>query len=127
MFPLARATHFEDLFWTDSHVSVVPGVQRMASKRLPRLPPPALSEPAETWLKARRPISLGKVPSENPNPTTKIGSKMGGEFTYPKMIQLVLNHGNIHMAMIFLGVCNARRATNLVTEVCNGGPCYAGL
>ena len=23
--------------------------------------------------------------SEHPNPTTKIGSKMGGEFTYPKM------------------------------------------
>ena len=32
-----------------------------------------------------------------------------------------------HLAMNFLGVCNARRATHLVTEVCNGGPCYAGL
>ena len=26
----------------------------------------------------------------------------------------------------FLRVCNARRATNLVMEVCDGGPCYAG-
>ena len=26
-----------------------------------------------------------RTPSEHPNPTTKIGSKMGGEFTYPKM------------------------------------------
>ena len=25
------------------------------------------------------------TPNEHPNPTTKIGSKMGGEFTYPKM------------------------------------------
>ena len=25
------------------------------------------------------------VSSEHPNPTTKIGSKMGGEFTYPKL------------------------------------------
>ena len=25
-----------------------------------------------------------RTPSEHPNPTTKIGSKMGGEFTYPK-------------------------------------------
>ena len=32
-----------------------------------------------------------------------------------------------YVAMIFLGVCNARRATNLVTEVRDGGPCYAGL
>ena len=31
-------------------------------------------------------------PSEHPNPTAKIGSKMGGEFTYPKMVPLVLTH-----------------------------------
>ena len=30
------------------------------------------------------------MPMEHPNPTTKIGSKMGGEFTYPKMVPLVL-------------------------------------
>ena len=29
------------------------------------------------------------------NPTTKIGSEMGGEFTYPKMVPLVLNHGQM--------------------------------
>ena len=28
--------------------------------------------------------SKARTPSEHPNPTTKIGSKMGGEFTYPK-------------------------------------------
>ena len=27
------------------------------------------------------------------NPTTQIGSKMGGEFTYPEMVPLVLTHG----------------------------------
>ena len=32
-----------------------------------------------------------RTPGEHPNPTTKIGSQMGGEFTYPKMI-LVLTH-----------------------------------
>ena len=37
------------------------------------------------------------APSEHPNPTTKIGSKMGGEFTYPKMVPLVLTHS--HMAV----------------------------
>ena len=26
--------------------------------------------------------SKARTPSEHPNPTTKIGSKMGGEFTY---------------------------------------------
>ena len=26
-----------------------------------------------------------RTPSKHPNPTTKIGSNMGGEFTYPKM------------------------------------------
>ena len=26
-----------------------------------------------------------RTPSEHPNPTTKIGSKLGGEFTYPQM------------------------------------------
>ena len=31
-------------------------------------------------------------------------------------------HTRSFLAMRFLGVCNARRATNLVTEVCNGGP-----
>ena len=25
------------------------------------------------------------APSEHPNPTTKLGSKLGGEYTYPKM------------------------------------------
>ena len=27
--------------------------------------------------------SKPRTPSEHPNPTTKIGSKIGGEFTYP--------------------------------------------
>ena len=35
------------------------------------------------------------TPSEHPNPTTKIGSKIGGEFTYPKMVPLVLTHSQI--------------------------------
>ena len=29
------------------------------------------------------------------NPTTKTGSKMGGEFTYSKMVLLVLTHSQI--------------------------------
>ena len=33
-------------------------------------------------------------PSEHPNPP-KIGSKMGGEFTYPKMAPLVLTHSHM--------------------------------
>ena len=33
-----------------------------------------------------------RTPSEHPDPTTKIGSNMGGEFTYPKMVPLVLTH-----------------------------------
>ena len=36
-----------------------------------------------------------RTPSEHPNPTTKIGSKMGGEFTYPRMVPLVLTHSHI--------------------------------
>ena len=35
------------------------------------------------------------APSERFNPTTKIGPKMGGEFTYPKKAPLVLNHGHM--------------------------------
>ena len=30
-----------------------------------------------------------RTPGEHTNPTTKIGSKMGGEFTYPKIVPLV--------------------------------------
>ena len=37
----------------------------------------------------------GLILSEHPNPTTKIGSKMGGEFTYPKLVPLVLTHNQI--------------------------------
>ena len=36
-----------------------------------------------------------RTPSEHPNPTIKIGSKMGGEFTYPKMVPLVLTHSHV--------------------------------
>ena len=36
-----------------------------------------------------------RTPSEHPNPTTKIGSNMGGEFTYTKMVPLVLTHSRI--------------------------------
>ena len=32
------------------------------------------------------------------NPTTKIGSTMGGEFTYPKMVPLVLTHSHMGRA-----------------------------
>ena len=39
-------------------------------------------------------------PSEHPNPTTKIGSKMGAEFTYPKMVPLVLTHSHIRKNLI---------------------------
>ena len=39
-----------------------------------------------TWLgKQYGHGSKSGTPSEHPNPTTQIGSKMGGEFTYPKM------------------------------------------
>ena len=38
-----------------------------------------------------------RTPSEHPNPTTKIGSKMGGEFPYPKMVPLVLTHSHVGM------------------------------
>ena len=47
----------------------------------------------ETWLWVK--IQIVPRPSEHPNPTTKIGSKMGGEFTYPKMAPLVLTHSHI--------------------------------
>ena len=40
--------------------------------------------------------SKSHTPSEHPNPTTKIGSKMGGEFTYP-MIPLVLTTTAIYL------------------------------
>ena len=36
-----------------------------------------------------------RTPSEPPNPTTKIGSHMGGEFTYHKMIPLVLTRSHV--------------------------------
>ena len=36
-----------------------------------------------------------KPRSEHPNPTTKIGSKMGGEFNYPKMVPLVLTDSQL--------------------------------
>ena len=37
-----------------------------------------------------------RTPSEHPNPTAKIGSKMGGEFTYPKLgSPLVLTHSHL--------------------------------
>ena len=35
------------------------------------------------------------APSEHANPTTKIGSKMGDEFTYPKMVPVVSTHGHL--------------------------------
>ena len=33
-----------------------------------------------------------RTASEHPNPTTKIGTQMGGEFTSPKWYPLVLTH-----------------------------------
>ena len=39
------------------------------------------------------------VPPENIPIPTKIGSKMGGEFTYPKMVPLVLTHSHIKKAV----------------------------
>ena len=35
------------------------------------------------------------APSEHPNPATKMKPNMGGEFTYPKMVPLVLTHSQI--------------------------------
>ena len=35
-----------------------------------------------------------RTPSEHHNPT-KVGSKMGGEFTYPKTAPLVLTHSQL--------------------------------
>ena len=34
-------------------------------------------------------------PAEHPNPTTQIGSKMGGELTYPEMVPLLLTHSHV--------------------------------
>ena len=36
-----------------------------------------------------------RTPSEHANPTTTRGTKMGGEFTYPKMVPLVLTHSQL--------------------------------
>ena len=54
------------------------------------------------WISPSKHMAMGQnpnrlAPSERPHPTTKIGSKMGGEFTYPKMVPLVLAHS--HMAL----------------------------
>ena len=48
------------------------------------------------WSKSKARLA----PCEHPNPTTKIGTKMGGEITYqPKWdTKTVLNHG--HMAVV---------------------------
>ena len=48
-----------------------------------------------TWPWVKIKIAL----SEHPNPTSKIGSKMGGEFTYPKMVPLVLTHSHMCTAL----------------------------
>ena len=42
-----------------------------------------------------------RTPSEHPNPTTKIGCKMGGEFTYPKMVPLVLTHSQMFVPWVW--------------------------
>ena len=39
-----------------------------------------------------------RTPREHPNPTTKTGTKMGGEFAYPKMVPLVLAHSHMGMS-----------------------------
>ena len=45
-------------------------------------------------------MAMGQNPnllahSEHPNPSTKIPTKMGGAFTYPKMVPLVLTHSQM--------------------------------
>ena len=44
--------------------------------------PKGEASPAKSTAVGQKP---NRTPSEHPNPTTKIGSKMGGECTYPKM------------------------------------------
>ena len=57
--------------------------------------------------------AMGQSPKPVPpvnirfNPTTKIGSKMGGEFAYPKMVPLVLTHSQLLLcyALFFFRHC----------------------
>ena len=53
--------------------------------------------------------SKARTPSERDPISSKIGSKMGGELTYPKMVPLVLTHshvGNIQSNLTDRGVCD---------------------
>ena len=52
------------------------------------------------------------APSEHPNPTTKIGPKMG-EFTYPKMVPLVLTHRYIYI-YIYIRTDSSRASESLL-------------
>ena len=73
-----------------------------------------------------------RTPSEHPNPTTKLGSKMGGEFTsQPKWIPLVLTHSHQfgpdpHAELVFpqrsLYLVQLRPAAPLNSEA-GGGLC----
>ena len=57
-----------------------------------------------------------RTPSEHPNPTTKIDSKMGGEFTYPKMVPLALNHGHV----LQLASSLSKSPTHVAIHWCEG-------
>ena len=39
----------------------------------------------KSWISLAMGQNPNRNPSEHPNPTTKKGTKMGGEFTYPKV------------------------------------------
>ena len=73
------------------------------------------------FLEARRCIGSGSkphTPSEHPNPTTKIGPKMG-EFTYHQNgIPLVLTHGCIGSAKVAKGAEVKRRQAAEGNEAC---------
>ena len=92
---LHGARHLEPQEWT--RLILVTWIGGLAvKKRCPIYPP---QEPRVQILNPQsKPPTNGKLvldmamgqnpnhsPSEHPNPNTKIGSEMGGEFTYPKM------------------------------------------
>ena len=51
-----------------------------------------------------------RTPSEHPSPTTKIGPKTGGEFTYCKTVALVLTHSHIHFSATFTKIPKVEKA-----------------
>ena len=64
-------------------------------------------EPASIFEDGSTDVAMGqnpnRTPSEHPNPTTKIGSKMGGAPTNQNGIPLVLTHSNVWPAKSLSG------------------------